>query len=209
MSTPVIILCAALAGLAAGLLTGRLRSTVARDARLVRSGLHIPLATLGGGGAALVAASWFEVIALGILAVICALLVVVDLAEHRLPNALVGPAYPLLVASLAFAALVDDDWPRLGGALLAGAMTLTAFLVLAAIDPAGLGMGDVKLSGLLGIALGWFGWQTALLGITAAVLLNGLLALVVRSVRRGRGRPVPFGPSLIAGAALGLAETLA
>jgi leader peptidase (prepilin peptidase) / N-methyltransferase len=85
---------------------------------------------------------------------------------------------------------------------------MVVYLILALISPAGLGMGDVKFSGLLGLALGWAGWQSVLLGVLAGFVLNAVVALLVMVIRRDRGGEVPFGPAMVAGAALVLALPL-
>lgn len=201
-------LLAGAAALAAALLTGRLRAVAEVESPLYRARAHIPLAALLGAGAALLAGTWAEALAHGVLAVACALLVVVDLAEHRLPNAIIGATLPLLLAALALAALVGASWGDLGRAVLAAIVVAAAYLTLALIAPAGIGMGDVKFSPLLGLALGWSGWHAVLLGTVAAFLVNGVLALVVLLVRRDRRAEVPFGPAMVIGAVLGLAATL-
>lgn len=83
-------------------------------------------------------------------------------------------------------------------------MLFAAYLVLAFISPAGLGLGDVKFSGAIGLLLGWYGWPYLIVGTVAAFVLNGLVALVALA-RVGRKAEVPFGPTMIAGAVLALA----
>ncbi|ATG51861.1 prepilin peptidase [Brachybacterium vulturis] len=201
------LLAGLLAGLAAVLLTGRLRAVTEQPSGLYRHHVHVPLAALLGAGAGVLAPSWLLVLPAVVLAVACALLVVVDLAEHRLPNRLLALAYPSLLISLLPAALLGPDWALLGRALLAGMVVMVVYLVLALISPAGLGMGDVKFSGLLGLALGWAGWQSVILGVLAAFVLNAVIALLVMVVRRDRRGEVPFGPAMVAGTALALAVT--
>ncbi|WP_418606684.1 hypothetical protein [Georgenia sp. SUBG003] len=69
-----------------------------------------------------------------------------------------------------------------------------------------MGLGDVKLSGVLGMFLGWCGWSQVLLGTFAAFAINALAALVLLALRRVTLKSdVPFGPSMILGAAVGAA----
>lgn len=78
--------------------------------------------------------------------------------------------------------------------------------MLALITPSGLGLGDVKLSGLLGAFLGWLGWSHLLLGSLAAFVLAGVFGLVLLAVRKGDGGTAfPFGPWMVAGAVIGAA----
>ncbi len=142
-----------------------------------------------------------EVLAFAFLALLGVTLAAIDLAVLRLPDRLVLPGYPILVGLLAVAALLDGEPARLGRALAAGALTGLAHLVLVLIRPDQLGLGDVKLAGLLGIALGWFGWPVVLAGATLAFVGCAVVGLVVVLVRRGGLRTaVPLGPFMVTGA---------
>jgi leader peptidase (prepilin peptidase)/N-methyltransferase len=139
--------------------------------------------------------AWLWFVAVGLL------LTIVDLRTRLLPNRVVAPGVVVGVALLALAAAVDGTWSALGRALLAGVVAFAALLVLALISPSGMGMGDVKLAGLLGLYLGWLSWPTVLVGFLLGFLAQaavGLLLLVVG--RAGRRTELPFGPALIAGA---------
>ena len=70
----------------------------------------------------------------------------------------------------------------------------------------GLGAGDVKLAGVLGLYLGWLGWPTLVLGAFAGFLAGGLVSLALLAARRATlATRVPFGPSMVAGALLAIA----
>jgi len=130
----------------------------------------------------------------------------VDLATHRLPDRVTYPAYAVCAAALLVDAVVLDSWTDL---LRAGAAAAAAFAVsagAAAISPAGLGFGDVKLLGLLGLVLGWAGWGVLLAGIFLGLLTGAVVSLVLLATRRAGWRTaLPFGPPLLAGAVLALA----
>ncbi len=80
------------------------------------------------------------------------------------------------------------------------------YLVLALINPSGLGLGDVKLAGLLGAFLGWLGWQQVLLGTLAAFVCSAVVALALLATRRATKKTeFPFGPWMIVGAVIGAA----
>jgi leader peptidase (prepilin peptidase)/N-methyltransferase len=161
------------------------------------------LAAAGGAGAAALAPTWPEAVAFAILALACALLVAVDLAEHRIPDRILGPAYPAFFAALALAAAVSGEWPRLGRAVVAAVVLCAVYLVLALISPSGLGLGDVKLSGLLGAFLGWLGWPQVLFGTLAAFAIVAILAAGLLLARlRSRRSDVAFGPAMVLGAAV-------
>ena len=130
----------------------------------------------------------------------------VDLATHRLPDRVTFPAYAVCAAALLVDAVVLDSWADLLRAGAAAAATFAVAAGAAAISPAGLGFGDVKLLGLLGLVLGWAGWGVLLAGIFLGLLTGALVSLVLLVTRRAGWRTaLPFGPPLLAGAVLALA----
>ena len=67
-------------------------------------------------------------------------------------------------------------------------------------------MGDVKLAALLGLHLGWLGWPVLVDGALAGFVVQAVLAVVLLATRRvGLRGAIPFGPAMLAGAALGIA----
>ncbi|MFN3601077.1 MAG: prepilin peptidase [Dietzia sp.] len=207
----LVILTAVACGALAAALTGWIRSIADSDSRWLRSGLHVGLAAAGGAGAAGLAGTGSvdagsvetlpELVAFAALAVACGLLVAIDLAVHRLPDLVVVPMYPVLFAALAVASAVTGDWGALGRAAAAALALLALYFTLAFINPSGLGLGDVKLAGVLGIFLGWLGWYYVLVGTLAAFAINAVVALVLLAARRAnRHTGIAFGPAMIAGA---------
>ncbi|MBB1021334.1 prepilin peptidase [Dietzia sp. E1] len=211
MTTPVTaLICALLCGGTAAALTRWMRRLVESDSRWLRSGLHVLLSAAGGVGATALAANWAELVAFATLAVACSLLIAIDLAVFRLPDAIVGPLYPVLFAGLAVSAWLTDDWAGLGRAAAAAVVLLGFYFVLALINPSGLGLGDVKLSGALGALLGWLGWPAVLAGTLAAFALNAVVALVLLASRRVTAKSgIAFGPAMILGVVLGAAYWVA
>ena len=206
MPLTAVLVAAAATGAAAFALTPRMRTIAASESRWLRSWLHVPLAALAGAGAASLATSPAETVAFALLGLAGALLVVIDLAEHRLPDAIVGPMYPAFFAALTVAAAVDGVWNQFGRAAAAAAVLVTGYFILAFVSPSGLGLGDVKLAGLLGAFLGWQGWQHVLLGTAAAFVLGGLVAVALIVVARANSRTAfAFGPWMLGGAAVGAA----
>ena len=64
-----------------------------------------------------------------------------------------------------------------------------------AVNPRGMGFGDVKLAGLLGIYLGWLGWSSVVVGTFAGFLLGGLAGAALMMLRRaGRKSRDPVRP---------------
>lgn len=135
------------------------------------------------------------------LAAVGVLLGFIDVEVKRLPDRFTLPSYGLAAALLAVAAPFTGDGPqRFGHALIGMAALFALYFAQALIVPSGIGMGDVKLSGVLGLYLGWFGRDAWVLGLLAAYLLGGLAAAGIMIVRRTRKGEFPFGPCMLAGA---------
>ena len=128
-------------------------------------------------------------------------LAMIDIDVKRLPNAIVLPSYPVAAALLTVAAAVDGRWDDLLRAGL-GMVALYAFyFLLALVYPAGMGFGDVKLAGILGLYLGWLGWAEVVTGGFLGFLFGGVVGGALVLVRRaGRKSMLPFGPFMLAGA---------
>ena len=162
-------------------------------------------AVTGAGASESAGAMAVTVAAYLYLAAISVALTFIDLDTHRLPNAVVLPAY--LVAGVAFTAvaLLEGEWDAFLRAAIGMSALYAFYLALRLIRPAGMGGGDVKLAGVLGIYLGWLGWGALVVGAFAAFLLGGVfgIALIVAG-RAGRRTAIPFGPWMIAGAWVGI-----
>jgi leader peptidase (prepilin peptidase)/N-methyltransferase len=124
-------------------------------------------------------------------------LAVIDLDRHVFPNRILLPA----IAILAAAELAVSPS---GGAhrLLWAAIVFAVLLLPALVYPAGLGMGDVKLGFLLGLALGRNVVPALVIGLFAAALVG--LIVLARFGRAGRKAPLPLGPFLALGALVAL-----
>jgi leader peptidase (prepilin peptidase)/N-methyltransferase len=131
------------------------------------------------------------------------LLAVIDLRHRLLPNRVIAPALALTAALLTLAAAVDGAWNALLRAVLGGAALFAGYLALKLVNPRGLGTGDVKLAALLGLPLGWLGWNVVLLGAVAGFVVQAALALLLLATRRiGLKEELPFGPAMLLGAAV-------
>ncbi|MEE6260133.1 prepilin peptidase [Plantactinospora sonchi] len=125
-----------------------------------------------------------------------------DVAVRRLPNPVVLTPAAALVGIVAVAAAVSRQPWALGISLADGVLLAGAYLLLAVIGGR-VGIGDVRLAGLLGLALGTVGWAAVLLGAAQPYLLaipNAATGL--RCARNPAERQLPFGPYLVAGALL-------
>jgi leader peptidase (prepilin peptidase)/N-methyltransferase len=132
-------------------------------------------------------------------------LVWIDADVHRLPDGLVLPSYPALLALVAVATAGLGDWGALVRALACLAGMYAVYFVMAFLSPSSLGFGDVKLSGLIGLLLGWLGVTEAVVALMAGFLVGGLIAVVMLLGRRvGMRSHIAFGPSMLAGAFVGL-----
>ncbi len=130
-----------------------------------------------------------------VTAYVCVLLICAgtDLVSYRVANVV---TYPAIVGAIVIGALMPDAdiWEVLAGGALAGGVLLLPALFTGGV---GMGMGDVKLSAFVGLAIGFAFIAPALLimaiggGIAAAFLLvTGL---------RKKGEPIPYAPFISAG----------
>lgn len=139
----------------------------------------------------------------------CVCLAAMDMDVHRLPDRIMWPTMGFLAIGISVAALVGggvEPWARaLGWGVGSSVFYLALALLALARGSVALGLGDVKLAGVLGAALGWFGWPEAVTGIYAGFLVGGVVALVLLLSRRvERGGHLAFGPPMMVGALLGL-----
>ena len=136
---------------------------------------------------------------------------VIDLEHRLIPDRIVIPAMVVLLVLAPF-------WPELGidralvfeqahlsslaNSLTAGAGAFLVFLLVKAVYPAGMGAGDVKLAGMLGLLVGYPGIVVAL---WTAVVVGGIVAVGLLALGgRSRKDAMPFGPFLSAGGVVAL-----
>jgi leader peptidase (prepilin peptidase)/N-methyltransferase len=127
----------------------------------------------------------------------------VDARTRLLPTRIIAPSYAVVVALVCLAATADSGPRRLAGAALGWLVMGGFYLLLWLVHPSGLGYGDVRLSGLLGIALGYLGWASLLTGLYAGFVLGAVGGLVLSLRRRGVGSPFAFGPFMLLGCLVG------
>jgi leader peptidase (prepilin peptidase)/N-methyltransferase len=153
------------------------------------------------GGLAGAAAGWSAALpAFLALALVGAPLIVIDLQVKRLPNRLVIAAFVAGAALLTLAAGYWHAWHHLLRAAEGAAAVYVVLFLLAFAAPRSFGMGDVKLGGVVGGYLGWFGWKYVYYGIFAGFLLGAVLSLALLASRRATMKTaIPFGPMLLVG----------
>jgi len=124
----------------------------------------------------------------------------IDLEHKLLPNRIVVPSFVAGVALLGIAAALGPGvgaWVR---AFLGAGVAFGFFFVLALISPRGMGMGDVKLSAVLGLGLAYLGWGRLLVGFFISFLAGAVGGIGLIAARRaGMKSEVPFGPYLALG----------
>jgi leader peptidase (prepilin peptidase) / N-methyltransferase len=179
------------------LLRGRCRSCRARIA------VRYPLLEAGTAACfAGVAIVYPRVYVIAMLCTFCAVMLAVgaiDLEHRIIPNRITYPALPAFVVLIALGWAIGQDLDpirALIGALAYGG----AFLLIAVIAPRGLGMGDVKLTALIGLVMGSLGLRYVGVAAGAAILLGGVGGILALLAGRGRKSAIPFGPFLTAGA---------
>lgn len=145
------------------------------------------------------------VIAYLYFAAVSIVLTLIDLDTHRLPNAIVLPSYLVADALLTLAAWLSGDWPSLLRAAIGMAVLYAFYFLLRLVRPGGMGGGDVKLAGVIGLYLAWLGWGALAVGAFFAFVYGGVFGIALLIARRaGRRTAIPFGPWMILGAWTGI-----
>ena len=104
----------------------------------------------------------------------------------------------------ALAAWSEGDVGLLVGAGLGWLVAGGTFFLLWFIYPRGMGYGDVRLSGVLGIALGYLGWGELLVGVYAGFVVGAVGGLGLSLLRIVDRKAYPFGPFMLIGAVVGV-----
>jgi len=180
------------------------------DARIP---LRVPLVELLTGVVFFLSFWYFGLTArFGVTAFWCCVFIVVMFIdwEHKLIlNRVTYPMAVLALALLAFDSLspglllpgglsfLPSDKPAVLSGVIGGAAGLAFFLLVFLITPRGMGMGDVKLAGLIGLVAGW---PMTIVALLIGILLGGVLAIVLLGLRlKGRKDPIPYGTILAIG----------
>jgi len=121
----------------------------------------------------------------------------IDLDVRRIPNVLTGP---FAVAAVLAVAVLDAG--ALPERLIAGLAAFAFFYLAAVARPGGMGFGDVKLAGVLGLYLGRAVAPAIFIALIGGVLIGGVVMARV-GVAAGRRTKVPFGPFLALGGLAG------
>ena len=115
-------------------------------------------------------------------------LLIIDLEQGILPNKIV---YPGMIIALILSLVAE---PGIKDAAIGGGIGLSLLLIPALIYRGGMGWGDVKLAGLIGLVTGF---PNVFIAIFLAIFSGGLVAAILLLLKiKNRKEAIPFGPFL-------------
>jgi leader peptidase (prepilin peptidase)/N-methyltransferase len=135
------------------------------------------------------------------------LLAIVDHHTHLIPTRIVWPMLGVAVALVLLVGLVSGDGAALVRAAVGGMAAFLLFHGLWWVHSAGMGYGDVRLSAVVGLVLGFLGWAELVIGVYAGFVLFAVAALGRAVLRRDRAllrEASPYGPYLLGGVLVGV-----
>jgi leader peptidase (prepilin peptidase)/N-methyltransferase len=164
--------------------------------------VELACAALFAGTAARFGYRWdlpaFLVLFAGLLALAC-----IDIERLLLPKKIVYPLTAAVAALLLLAAAETGHWHDYLVGIACAAGWFAVFFLLNFISPRLLGFGDVRLSVVLGLPLGWLGIGYVLLGFFAANLIGAIVGIALIATKQiERQSRIPYGVFLAAGCAL-------
>ncbi|MGH3709211.1 MAG: prepilin peptidase [Pseudonocardiaceae bacterium] len=198
----------AVVGAALSFVTGRSvkTTTVLRASRLPTTPIAVVATAILFGALAWRLGARFELLPYSALAAVGVPLAIIDTVEHRLPNRLLLVAYPTALTLFSLGSILRSDPTSLMRALISMAAIASFYLALALIFSGGLGAGDVKLGGLLGLALGWASWTAVMTGTLLGWLLGAGAWFTFRLTgHMTRDSLLPLGPFLLLGTLIAIA----
>jgi len=120
-----------------------------------------------------------------------------DLRYRIIPNRLTYPAFCLGAAVILVGRLAGGHLDPIHAAI--GALAFGGGLLVVALISGGMGMGDVKLAAVIGLAFGALGLRYVAVSAASTIVLGGIGGLVALAIGRSRKSAIPFGPYLAAG----------
>jgi leader peptidase (prepilin peptidase)/N-methyltransferase len=166
------------------------------------------LSLIGASAAVLIAArfGWSPALpAYLVLVAVTAPLSAIDLAVHKLPDRILGPAAVTTIGLLGLAEIHAGTWHGIARALTAALLLAVVFLVVAIAAGGSFGLGDVKLLALSGLYLGYLGWRQVVVGLFATFVAAAVVGVgIAIRTRRLAGSPVVLGPAILGGTLLSL-----
>lgn len=129
----------------------------------------------------------------------------IDVASHRLPDKIVLPMYAVIGAALFVVLVLTEGTEGLRRTSYSAVVLLGIYWVLRLISRRALGLGDVKLAGVLGMLMGYFSALNILWGTMLAFVCGGLYGLYLVVTKKATLKShIPFGPFMLAGATIAL-----
>ncbi|MCC6498498.1 MAG: prepilin peptidase [Propionibacteriaceae bacterium] len=129
-------------------------------------------------------------------------LAAVDLDVLRIQNRVLMPAMAVTLLALLGIAVAERDWSALGSPVVAALATGGSFAAFHLATHGGIGLGDIKLATVIGLALGPIGVDAVWISVLAGSLTTLICAKCI-----GRGGPIPYGPGLLSGSLLAVLVT--
>jgi len=124
----------------------------------------------------------------------------IDIQEMRIPNRILFPTYIATSFLMLIASLMEGEILHLLIALIGSLFATFLFYFIHLMRPKGLGMGDVKFAGLLGLVLSWFAFPSALWGLALAFIASAVFSSIAILFRfRRLDLLLPFGPFMVFG----------
>jgi leader peptidase (prepilin peptidase)/N-methyltransferase len=175
--------------------------------------LRVPLVELLTGALFFLAFWYYDLSArFGVAAFWCCVFLVIIFIDWEHKLILNKVTYPMAVVALVILAVgsltsgsvlpggfafLPLDKPVILSGVIGGAVGLGFFLLVFLINPRGMGMGDIKLAGLIGLVTGW---PMVVVALLIGTLIGGLAAIVLLSLRlKGRKDVLPYGTFLAIG----------
>ena len=123
-------------------------------------------------------------------------LTVIDLREHRLPNRLVLPVFPIALLAQLIATMVSGDWARQLFTTLLAVFVMAIGIAANYFDV--LGMGDVKLASAITLIVAYFNLYLPVIAIgTAFLIAFGVVIVLLFRGKAKLGSSIPLGPYLL------------
>lgn len=127
----------------------------------------------------------------------------VDIDHHLVPSRIVYPSAAATAVLLVIASGIDGAWRRAADAAIGAVIAYAVLFVIHFAAPRGMGFGDVRLAGLIGLNVGWLGVAHVPVALFAGFLLGAVAGVTLLALgRAGRRTRIPFAPFLAGGAVI-------
>lgn len=130
---------------------------------------------------------------------------VIDFDTKLIHKRLYYPSLLIFSVLLVGATAIEGDWRRLQDGVLCGCAAFLFFFLTNWFYPKGMGFGDVRLSFLLGLSLGFIRPLVAFVGLAGGFFYGATFGLAIMvAARKGLRTEIPFGPWLVMGTMTGI-----